>query len=233
MSKYGLFVFFMSHNLKTTYHCTMPLTYEGFNSGSSGWLAELGSHLGCPKWLPESVPQMTQRKSCQILEYLQEIWGCSCKFARLCCTWFGSNLRFSVVHFWTSWSDLSMNLKNSWPVYWWNKKQCSRQLQCKVPCSISNVINSSLFINSSLSSLSSTSHAVRGGGGSTGGLWPGGGPWGRGQGTFWSSCHILHYHMVLRPKGTLHNQSLSWELSRLVQCPKQLHKSTFQNHVNF
>ena len=43
-----------------------------------------------------------------------------------------------------------------------NKKQCSRQLQCEVPCGIGNVINSSLFINSSLSSLSSTSHAVHG-----------------------------------------------------------------------
>ena len=38
-----------------------------------------------------------------------------------------------------------------------NKKQCSRQLQCEVPCSIGNVANSSLFINSSLSS---TNHAV-------------------------------------------------------------------------
>ncbi len=43
-----------------------------------------------------------------------------------------------------------------------NKKQCSRQLQCKVPCGISDVMNSFLFINSSLSSLSSTSHAVCG-----------------------------------------------------------------------
>ncbi len=25
---------------------------------------------------------------------------------------------------------------------------------------------------------------------------------GRGQGTFQSSCHILHYHVVLRPEGT-------------------------------
>ncbi len=41
-----------------------------------------------------------------------------------------------------------------------NKKQGSRQQQCEVPCGIGNVINSSLFINSSLSSLSSTSHAV-------------------------------------------------------------------------
>ncbi len=46
-----------------------------------------------------------------------------------------------------------------------NKKQCSRQLQCEVPCGIGDVVNSSLFINSSLSSLSSTSHAVHGGGG--------------------------------------------------------------------
>ncbi len=45
-----------------------------------------------------------------------------------------------------------------------NEKQCSRQLQCKVPCSLGNVINSSLFINSSWSCLSSTSHAVFGGG---------------------------------------------------------------------
>ncbi len=29
---------------------------------------------------------------------------------------------------------------------------------------------------------------------------------GRGQGTFQSSCHVLHYHMVLRPKGTSHNK---------------------------
>ncbi len=39
-----------------------------------------------------------------------------------------------------------------------NKKQCSRQLQCHDSCGVGNVINSSLFINSSLSSLSSTSH---------------------------------------------------------------------------
>ncbi len=76
-----------------------------------------------------------------------------------------------------------------------NKKQCSRQLQCEVPCGIGNVINSSLFINSSLSSLSSTSHTVHeeshlwwgvlpsaGGGG-------GGSGRGEGQGTFQSSCH--------------------------------------------
>ncbi len=77
-----------------------------------------------------------------------------------------------------------------------NKKQCSRQLQCEVPCA-GNVVNSSL------SSSSSTSHAVRRGGGSS--LWgvqAGGG----GQGTFHPPCHILHYHMVLRPQGTSHNQ---------------------------
>ncbi len=55
-----------------------------------------------------------------------------------------------------------------------NKKQCSRQLQCQVPCGVGDDVNSSLFINSSLSSLSSTSHAVNGGG-----LW---GVWLRGGG---------------------------------------------------
>ncbi len=41
-----------------------------------------------------------------------------------------------------------------------NKKQCSRQLQCKVPCGVGNIVNASLFINSSLSSLFSTSHTA-------------------------------------------------------------------------
>ncbi len=66
-----------------------------------------------------------------------------------------------------------------------NKKQCSRQLQCEVPCGTGNVINSFLFINSSLSSLSSTNHAVhQDGGGSScrGGLRQGEGGWGRGKG---------------------------------------------------
>ncbi len=115
------------------------------------------------------------------------------------------------------------------------------QLQCKVPCGISNVIDSSLFINPSLSSLSSTSHAAccpwagvwhgglplaggsgRGKGGLVGGggsgrgrgcgrgrrglVGGGGSGRGRGQGTSQSSCHRLHYHMVLRPKGTSHNE---------------------------
>ncbi len=62
----------------------------------------------------------------------------------------------------------------------WNKKQCSRQLQCEVPHGIGNVINSSLFINSSLSSLSSTRHAVcRGGSGRVRGVGEEGG--GRGH----------------------------------------------------
>ncbi len=100
-----------------------------------------------------------------------------------------------------------------------NKKQCSRQLQCEVPCGISNVVNSSLFISSSLSSLSSTSHAIhRGvqpwgglamGGSRQGGLGGGGGLGegvrGKGEGIFPSTCHILHYHKVLCPKGTSHN----------------------------
>ncbi len=86
----------------------------------------------------------------------------------------------------------------------------SRQLQCEVPCGIGNVINPSLFINSSLSSLSSTSHAVHKGGPTSKGVLPpaggeGGPMGGGGQGTFQSSCHILHYHTVLCPKGTSHN----------------------------
>ncbi len=44
---------------------------------------------------------------------------------------------------------------------------------------------------------------VRGGGGVGGG---GGGLGGGGQGTFHPPCHILHYHMVLRPEGTSHNK---------------------------
>ncbi len=83
-----------------------------------------------------------------------------------------------------------------------NNKQCSRQLQCEVPCGIGNGVNSSSFINSSLSSLSSTSHVVHtvcggpasaGGGVSRGrGVWQGEGEpgRGRGQGSFQSSCHI-------------------------------------------
>ncbi len=41
------------------------------------------------------------------------------------------------------------------------------------------------------------------------GVVDGGGGRGRGggQGTFWSSSHIQHYHMVLRPKGTSHNEA--------------------------
>ncbi len=45
---------------------------------------------------------------------------------------------------------------------------------------------------------------VPGGGGGSGG--ERGGGWGGGQGTFHPPCQILHYHMVLRPKGTSHNQ---------------------------
>ncbi len=77
-----------------------------------------------------------------------------------------------------------------------NKKQCSRQLQCEVPCSVGNIVNSSLFINSSWSPLSSTSQAIFAGGGCLalggsghGGVWPQGGsghggvcPWGGGAG---------------------------------------------------
>ncbi len=72
-----------------------------------------------------------------------------------------------------------------------NKKQCSRQLQCEVPCSVGNVVNSSLFINSSLPSLPSTSHAAcylwEGGGVWPRGIWIGGSGWvgGSGWGGVW------------------------------------------------
>ena len=99
-----------------------------------------------------------------------------------------------------------------------NKKQCSRQLQCEVPCA-GNVVNSSL------SSLSSTSHAVfrgvqpwgssQGGSGRGGGLGRGRGLRGRGQGTFHPPCHILHYHMVLHPKGTSHNDIMHLVLGHM------------------
>ena len=51
-------------------------------------------------------------------------------------------------------------------------------------------------------------------GGSMGGLAGGSGhrggvPWG--QWTFWSSCHVLHCHMVLRPEGTSHNHDTGWQ----------------------
>ncbi len=69
-----------------------------------------------------------------------------------------------------------------------NKKQCSRLLQCEVPCGVGNVMNSSLFINSSSSSLSSTSHVIHrgvqqegGGSGRGRGVWQGEGE-GRGSG---------------------------------------------------
>ena len=91
-----------------------------------------------------------------------------------------------------------------------NEKQCSRQLQCEVPCSIAAALMSSLLPCLSILpgppypppvmlSSGGTGHRV-------GGLAVGGGVWPKGgQGTFWSSCHILHYHMVLHPKGTSHN----------------------------
>ncbi len=56
------------------------------------------------------------------------------------------------------------------------------------PLPAGNVGDSSLSLSSPLGA----------GGGMSGG--------GRGQGTFYPPCHILHYHMVLRPEGTSHNQ---------------------------
>ncbi len=80
------------------------------------------------------------------------------------------------------------------------------QLQFKVPCGVSDVVNSSLFINSSLSPGVVFHHSYcLEGGPATGGGGGGGGLGGRGH--FYPPCHILHYHMVLRPEGTLHNDS--------------------------
>ncbi len=45
------------------------------------------------------------------------------------------------------------------------------------------------------------------------GVWEGSrgerGQGGRGQGTFYPPCHILHYHMVLYPEGTSHNYKIA------------------------
>ncbi len=95
-----------------------------------------------------------------------------------------------------------------------NKKQCSRQLQCEVPCA-GNVVNSSCLL---VLSSPRGGGGVGGGGGSSRGSGRGRGPgrmrglggrrggWGRGrglgegEGAFHLPCHVLHYHMVLRPK---------------------------------
>ena len=94
----------------------------------------------------------------------------------------------------------------------------SAQGNCTAKSLVASVMSSilTLFINSSLSSLSSNSHAchrkglmVGGRGSLAGGVQQGEGglAGGGGQGTFQSSYHILHYHMVLRPKGTSHNET--------------------------
>ncbi len=64
-------------------------------------------------------------------------------------------------------------------------------------------------------------HAVYWGRGSgQGGLWPQGGSVHGGQGIFESSCHILHYDMVLRPEGTSHKWMVMWQWTpeRKVAC---------------
>ncbi len=52
----------------------------------------------------------------------------------------------------------------------------------------------------------------------------GGSSRGRGQGTFQSSCHILHYHMVLRPKGTSHNKEIQTQAQSALG-PRTQHES--------
>ncbi len=45
---------------------------------------------------------------------------------------------------------------------------------------------------------------------------------GRGAGTFQSSCHILHYHMVLRPKGTSHNRPGSHQVRHALDSTQSM-----------
>ncbi len=83
-----------------------------------------------------------------------------------------------------------------------NKKQCSRQLQCEVPCrNITNSSLSSLFSEGGPGAGGSGSSVSGGGGGEGRGLR------GRGRGHF---IHLAIYctttSMVLRPEGTSHNK---------------------------
>ncbi len=90
-----------------------------------------------------------------------------------------------------------------------NEKQCSRQLQCEVPCSVAVALMSSILPCLSILPGAPCPPPAMLSSAEGGGVWAGSGQGGRGeggQGTFWSSCHILHYHMVLRPKGTSHNE---------------------------
>ncbi len=96
-----------------------------------------------------------------------------------------------------------------------NKKKCSRQLQCEVPCW--PVMSSILPCPPCL---------LWQGRGVWWGVWWGLGGWGegvgvrgRGQGTFHPTCHVLHYHMVLRPKGTSHNYCVTLWLRLALEAP--------------
>ncbi len=75
----------------------------------------------------------------------------------------------------------------------------SRQLQCEVPCRpvMSSILPCPPCLLHRAGSRGGRVVQQGGGRGSSGG---------RGQGTFHPPCHILHYHMVLRPKGTSHNK---------------------------
>ncbi len=83
-----------------------------------------------------------------------------------------------------------------------NKKQCSMQLQCEVPCRLCRRFRLVLLV------FCQEGSRGRGGSGGRGfGVGWGGGLGWRGQGIFQLPCHILHYHMV--PEGTSHNEGLS------------------------
>ncbi len=88
-----------------------------------------------------------------------------------------------------------------------NKKQCSRQLQCEVPCWQCHRYLLVLLVFPG---------GIEQWGGGLAGRGRGGGEGvrrrGRGQGTFHPTCHTLHYHVALRPKGTSHNNAV-WAVS--------------------
>ncbi len=107
----------------------------------------------------------------------------------------------------------------------------SAQGNCSAKSLAGNVIDSSL---SSLSSKGGGSRGVWWGSGvwqgeggwglGEGRGWGGGGGvggWGRGQGIFHPPCHVLHYHMVLRPEGTPHNNTTPFAKSSVLPASQK------------
>ncbi len=91
-----------------------------------------------------------------------------------------------------------------------NRATCQTRSSAQGNCNAKSLVGS--VANSSLPSLSSVGVGGSGGWGFGGrGLGRGKGVEGEGQGTFHPPCHILHYHMVLRPEGTSYNKLITWE----------------------